>query len=183
MGSWKTLKSTVVFDTPWIRVRHDDVVTPHGHPGQYGVVEFKNRAVGVVPILGDGRIVMVRQSRYAIGASSLEIPEGGSPRGEDMLDTARRELQEETGYLAGSIKVLVPKIHLSNSVTNEYGALFVATQLTPTGVQELDDSEDISVELHKFDDLLAMIDAGELTDSLTIMALLTLARHRSDYQL
>lgn len=184
MGSWKTLKSTVVFDTPWIRVRSDEVTTPHGHPGHYGVVEFKNRAVGVVPILDDGRIVMVRQTRYAIDcASSLEIPEGGSPAGESLLDTAIRELKEETGYLAEKVEVLLSKVHLSNSVTTEHGGLFVATGLTATGTQALDDSEDISVELHKFDDLLAMIDNGELTDSLTIMALLKLALRREQFGL
>jgi ADP-ribose pyrophosphatase len=181
MSIWKTLKSNVVFETPWIKVRHDDVLTPMGSPAQYGVVEFKNRAVGVVPVLDDGRIVMVRQTRYAIGnQSSLEIPEGGAPQGEDWQQTAARELQEETGYTAGEIEPLLTNFYLSNSVTNECGALFIARQLE-AGKQELEDTEDILVELHTFDELLRMIQQGIITDSLTIMALLYIATDRARY--
>jgi ADP-ribose pyrophosphatase len=183
MSGWKTLTSKVVFETPWIKVRHDDVITPAGNPGQYGVVEFKNRAVGVVPILDDGRIVMVRQTRYAIGnQSSLELPEGGAPVGEDWQDTALRELQEETGYIAGNIESLLTNFYLSNSVTNECGALFIARQLT-MGTQELEETEDIQVELHTFDNLLTMIQRGDISDSLTIMALLYIAADRTRYGL
>jgi ADP-ribose pyrophosphatase len=181
MSVWKTITSKVVFETPWLKVRHDDVITPAGNPGQYGVVEFKNRAVGVVPVLDDGRIVMVRQTRYAIGnQSSLEIPEGGAPDGEDWQQTALRELQEETGYSAGEIEPLLTDFYLSNSVTNERGALFIARQLK-VGIQELEETEDIQVELHTFDDLLAMVRAGEISDGLTIMALLCMAADRVRY--
>ncbi|WP_051449057.1 NUDIX domain-containing protein [Tolumonas lignilytica] len=183
MSIWQTIKSKIVFETPWIRVRHDDVLTPKGSPAQYGVVEFKNRGVGVVPVLDDGRIVMVRQTRYAIGnLSSLEIPEGGAPEGEDWLQTAARELQEETGYISDDIQPLLTHFYMSNSVTNEYGALFIARNLRE-GQQELEDSEDIQVELHTFDELLAMIKAGVISDSLTIMALLYIAANREQYDL
>ncbi len=183
MSIWKTLKTKVVFETPWIKVRHDDVLTPAGSPAQYGVVEFKNRAVGVVPVLDDGRIVMVRQTRYAIGnISSLEIPEGGAPEGEDWLQTAARELQEETGYTSNDIQPLLTDFYLSNSVTNECGALFIARNLK-AGKQELEETEDILVELHSFDDLLTMIRHGKITDSLTIMALLMISADRNKYGL
>ena len=183
MSIWKTLASKVVFETPWLKVRHDDVLTPAGNPSQYGVVEFKNRGVGVVPVLDDGRIVMVRQTRYAIGnQSSLEIPEGGAPQGEDWQQTALRELQEETGYTAREIEPLLTNFYLSNSVTNECGALFIARQLT-AGAQQLEETEDIQVELHTFDDLLAMIRSGVISDALTIMALLYIAADRSRYNL
>ncbi|MBB6054833.1 NUDIX domain-containing protein [Tolumonas osonensis] len=183
MSIWKTLTSKVVFETPWIKVRHDEVLSPKGSPAQYGVVEFKNRAVGVVPVLDDGRIVMVRQTRYAIGnLSSLEIPEGGAPEGEDWLQTAARELQEETGYTSDDIQPLLTNFYLSNSVTNECGALFIARNLK-AGQQELEDTEDIQVELHTFDDLLAMINQGVISDNLTIMALLFIAANRNQYGL
>ena len=183
MSIWKTLASKVVFETPWLKVRHDDVLTPAGNPSQYGVVEFKNRGVGVVPVLDDGRIVMVRQTRYAIGnQSSLEIPEGGSQQGEDWQHTALRELQEETGYTAREIEPLLTNFYLSNSVTNECGALFIARQLT-AGAQQLEETEDIQVELHTFDDLLAMIRSGVISDALTIMALLCIAADRARYNL
>lgn len=181
MSIWKTLTSKVVFETPWIKVRHDDVLTPKDTSAKYGIVEFKNRAVGVVPVLDDGRIVMVRQTRYAIGnLSSLEIPEGGAPMDEDWLQTAGRELQEETGYTSDDIQPLLTNFYLSNSVTNECGALFIARNLK-AGKQALEDTEDIQVELHTFDELLVMINRGEISDSLTIMALLFIAANRKQY--
>lgn len=183
MCAWKTILSETVFETPWIKVRKDEVITPAGTPGQYGVVEFKNRAVGVVPITAAGQIVMVRQTRYAIGnVTSLEIPEGGAPEGEDWLETARRELQEETGYQAAHIEPLLTGFHMSNSVTTELGALFVATGLT-AGETELEDSEDIEVELHSYDEVMRMISSGAITDGLTIMAMLCIATQKQKYGL
>lgn len=183
MCAWKTVESKVVFETPWITIKHDHVITPAGSKGEYGLVEFKNRAVGVVPILDDGRIVMVRQTRYAIGnQSSLEIPEGGAPLHEDWLETARRELKEETGYEASNIVPLLTGFYLSNSVTNEQGALFVATGLM-AGESELDDTEDIQVEYHTLDSLLMMIQNQEITDSLTIMGVMQIVLRRTEFGL
>ncbi len=183
MGSWQTLESKTVYDNPWIRVREDQVINPAGNPACYGVVELKNRAVGVVPIDASGHIVMVRQTRYATGGnSSLEIPEGGAPEHEDWLETAHRELEEETGLRAGLIEPLLTGFHLSNSVTNETGTLFVATELHP-GRQALEETEDIQVETYPFDDVLAMVTSGLITDALTIMAILRLAIERERYGL
>lgn len=183
MGHWQTLESQTVYDNPWIRVREDQVINPAGNPARYGVVEFKNRGVGVVPIAADGHIIMVRQTRYATGGnSSLEIPEGGAPEHEDWLETAHRELEEETGLCAGRIEPLLIGFHLSNSVTNEIGALFVATDLRP-GRQALEESEDIQVENYPFDEVLAMVKDGLITDALTIMAILLLAGERGRYGL
>jgi hypothetical protein len=91
---WKTLSSRFVYDNPWIRVREDQVVRPDGQPGIYGVVEFKNRAVGVLPVDDKGRIWLVGQFRYTVQAYSWEIPEGGGPPSESPEATARRELRE-----------------------------------------------------------------------------------------
>ena len=183
MCAWKTVTSKVVFETPWITIKHDHVITPSGSNGEYGLVEFKNRAVGVVPILDDGRIVMVRQTRYAISnQSSLEIPEGGAPYQEDWLETAKRELKEETGFEATNIEPLLTGFYLSNSVTNEQGALFVATGLT-AGESELEETEDIQVEYYSFDSLLKMIQNQEITDSLTIMGLMLVQQRRNEFGL
>lgn len=183
MCAWKTVSTQTVFETPWIKVRKDEVITPAGTPGLYGVVEFKNRAVGVVPITDDGQIVMVRQTRYAIGnITSLEIPEGGAPVGEDWLETAKRELQEETGFTATHIEPLLTGFHMSNSVTTELGALFVATGLT-AGNMELDDSEDIVVELYSYSEVMTMISDGVITDGLTIMAMLCIAMQKERFGL
>ena len=97
---WTTLGSRPVYENPWIKVREDQVLRPDGQPGIYGVVEFKNRAVGVLPVEDDGAVWLVGQYRYPLQAYSWEIPEGGCPEGETPEETARRELQEETGLTA-----------------------------------------------------------------------------------
>ena len=81
-------RSRIVYENPWIRVREDQVLRPDGLPGIYGVVEFKNRAVGVLPVDHDGSIWLVGQYRYPLQAYSWEIPEGGSPASESPEATA-----------------------------------------------------------------------------------------------
>src|SRR3712207_4165057 len=103
---WKTVDSRTVYDNPWINVREDQVIRPDGAPGIYGVVHMKNQAIAVLPMDKDGSIYLVGQYRYTLNAYSWEIPEGGSPEGEDPLETAQRELLEETGLVAASWKLL-----------------------------------------------------------------------------
>jgi hypothetical protein len=96
---WQTVSSEEVYDNPWIHVREDRVIRPDGEPGIYGVVHYKNIAVGVLPIEED-HIYLVGQYRYPLQSYSWEIPEGGCPEGEEPLLAARRELKEETGLEA-----------------------------------------------------------------------------------
>ena len=103
---WKTLSSRLVYENPWIRVREDQVLRPDGQPGIYGVVEFKNRAVGVLPVEDDGSVWLVGQYRYPLSLYSWEIPEGGSPASESTEETALRELREETGLTAGRLELI-----------------------------------------------------------------------------
>jgi hypothetical protein len=97
---WRVLGSRPVYENPWISVREDEVVRPDGNPGIYGVVHYKNTAVGVLPV-EDGHVYLVGQYRYPLERYSWEIPEGGCPEDEDPLQAARRELKEETGLSAG----------------------------------------------------------------------------------
>ena len=101
---WTTLSSRLMYENPWIRVREDQVLRPDGQPGIYGVVEFKNRAVGVLPVDDEGCIWLVGQHRYPLNSYSWEIPEGGSPQTEPPEETAQRELKEETGLSAGTTR-------------------------------------------------------------------------------
>jgi 8-oxo-dGTP pyrophosphatase MutT (NUDIX family) len=167
---WKTLASRLVYENPWIRVREDQVLRPDGLPGIYGVVEFKNRAVGVLPVDQEGRIWLVGQYRYPLQAYSWEIPEGGSPESESPQATAHRELREETGLTAGRLE-LVATAHLSNSVSNEVGYLFRATELTQ-GVVDPEGTERIAARRFEWEEAWRMLEQGEITDSLSVMALL-----------
>lgn len=140
---------------------------PDGSDGVYGVVRFKNRAVGVIPYQ-DGQIWMVGQTRYALDAYSWEIPEGGVPKGEDMAEAARRELKEETGLSARTLTHLFD-VHTSNSITDEWGRIYLATDLTE-GETEPDPSEDISELKLTVQDAVTHIEAGRITDCMTIAA-------------
>jgi 8-oxo-dGTP pyrophosphatase MutT (NUDIX family) len=167
---WTTLHSRLVYENPWIRLREHQVTRPDGQPGVYGVVEFKNRAVGVLPVEDDGSVWLVGQYRYPLGAYSWEIPEGGSPPGEPPERTALRELREETGISAQSLELLAT-VHLSNSVCDEVGYVYRACGLTP-GVPEPEGSEQLLVRRLGWNEAYAMLARGEITDSLSVIALL-----------
>jgi 8-oxo-dGTP pyrophosphatase MutT (NUDIX family) len=167
---WKTLTRRPVYENPWIAVREDQVLRPDGSPGIYGVVHFKNRAVGVLPVDETGGIWLVGQYRYPLDAYSWEIPEGGGPELESPEATAHRELREETGLSAGRLE-LVATAHLSNSVSDEIGYVFRATDLTE-GAVEPEGTEQIVVWRFAWDQAWAMLKRGEITDSLSVIALL-----------
>ncbi len=167
---WTTVSSRSVYENPWIHVREDQVLRPDGLPGIYGVVHFKNRAVGVLPVNHQGRIWLVGQHRYPLEAYSWEIPEGGSPPSETPEQTALRELREETGLIAGRIE-LVATSHLSNAVSDELGYVFRATDLTE-GPDEPEGCERLEVRRFDWHEAWDMLRRGEITDSLTVIALL-----------
>ena len=106
VGPWLRRSRETVYANPWIEVLHDDVVRPDGSPGVYGVVHFRNLAVGVVAVADDGRILLVGQHRYTLDAYSWEIPEGGAAPDESPEAGARRELAEETGFEADTWREL-----------------------------------------------------------------------------
>ncbi|GAA5023313.1 hypothetical protein GCM10011506_06070 [Marivirga lumbricoides] len=167
---WKTTSSEVKYENPWIKVEEDQVINPAGGNGIYGKVHFKNIAVGVVPIDEQGNTWLVGQFRYPLNQYSWEIPEGGSPYGEEVLATAKRELKEETGFTAEKWEHLLT-MHLSNSVSDEVGHVFVATNLK-AGATEFEDTEDLSIKKIPLKEAVEMVMKGEITDSLSVAALL-----------
>lgn len=166
---WATKKTAKVYDNPWISLTHREVVNPSGKDGIYGVVHFKNLAIGVVPIDEEGNTWLVGQYRYTLERYSWEIPEGGCPLGTDPLETAKRELKEETGMTASNWTHILD-LHTSNSVTDEAGMVFLATGLTQ-GDSQPEETEDLRVEKVPLKKALELIDQGVITDALSVMGL------------
>lgn len=173
IGGWQTRSSSCVYDNPWIQVTHDEVFTPAGTEGIYGVVHFKNTAIGVVPIDDVGNTWLVKQSRYALNQYTWEIPEGGCPADESPLLAAQRELEEEVGLQARTWQPLMA-MHLSNSVTDECCRVYVARDLFP-GNQALEATEDIEVKKLPLQEAIAMVMRGDITDAISVAALLRIA--------
>ena len=173
---WQTLASQRMYENPWISVREDRVVRPDGEPGVYGVVHYKNVAVGVLPV-EDGLTYLVGQYRYPLGRYSWEIPEGGCPEGMEPLQAARRELKEETGFEAESWRML-GEAYLSNSVADEYAVWFLATDLTP-GERQPEDGEVLEVRRVTIREALEMALDGRISDVLSQVALMSYALEQS----
>ena len=175
-GPWLRNSRRTVYENRWLRVFHDEVTRPNGSPGIYGVVHFLSRATGVVAVDAEGLILLVGQHRYTLDEYSWEIPEGGVDEGESLLDGAKRELREETGFGATTWRQLC-RISVSNSVTDERGAIFLATGLRP-GQSSPEETEELAIRWLPLDDVLALIDHGEIHDVITIAGISRYALER-----
>lgn len=176
VGGWKKLTSKLVYENPWIQIFHEDVITPKNTQGIYGRVHFRGQAVGVIPLDEYDNTWIVKQSRYTLNQFTWEIPEGGAATDEDPLDCARRELKEETGLSAEHWRPILT-LHTSNSVTDEKATVFLATGLTH-GSQALESTEDIEVKKISLRDAIQMVERGEITDAISVAALLLIGREK-----
>jgi 8-oxo-dGTP pyrophosphatase MutT (NUDIX family) len=173
---WKTFSSLPVCKNNWFAVREDRVIGPDGEPGTYHVVSAGRLAVGVLPLWEDGSLTLVGQYRYPIKEYTWEIPEGGGEFDVDPLETAKRELREETGIRAETWEYL-GRTHTSNCFLDEVCHLFLATGLTQ-GVAEPGPEEILQVKRVPFAEAIAMVKDGRITDAISIAGIFHLLAHQ-----
>lgn len=171
---WTTLKITPVYDNPWIKLEQHDIINPAGKAGIYGKVHFKNRAMAIIPIDEQGNTWLIGQYRYPLDIYSWEIPMGGGPIGKDLLESAKRELKEETGLIAEKWTEIL-QIHTSNSVTDELAIVYLAEGLTQ-GETEFEETEILQIKKLPFSEALDLVMNGEITDSISVAGILKVAR-------
>jgi 8-oxo-dGTP pyrophosphatase MutT (NUDIX family) len=167
---WKILAERTVYDNQWIGVTEYEVINPGGGKGIYGKVRFKSLAIGILPLDDQGNTWLVGQYRFPLDAYSWEIPEGGGDPAVPPVESARRELMEETGLVASDWTELM-EMHLSNSVTDEQAFIFLARGLDQREAAP-EETEQLVVRRLPFEEAYRMVERGEITDSMSVAAIL-----------
>lgn len=167
---WITNSSEMVYESPWIKVTKHDVLNPAGNPATYSIVHFKGLAIGVLPLDNELNTWLVGQWRYPVNEYSWEIPEGGGALNIDPVESAKRELKEETGIVAKNYKEIM-RMHLSNSATDELAIVYVATGLT-FEESEPEESEVLQLKKIPLSEAYEWVMNGKITDAITVAAIL-----------
>ncbi|MHA4810257.1 NUDIX domain-containing protein [Flavitalea flava] len=167
---WTILAEREVYDNKWIGLTEYDVINPGGGKGIYGKVHFKNIAVGILPLDEDLNTYLVGQYRFPLDAYSWEIPEGGGDPSQTALESAQRELREETGLVAHSWTPIL-EMHLSNSVSDEKALLFLARNLEQHDAMP-EETEELAVRKLPFEEAYQMVEQGVITDSMSVATIL-----------
>lgn len=166
---WTIIGEKNIYENKWIGVTEYAVINPSGGEGIYGKVHFKNVAVGIVALDDREQLWLVGQFRFTLNQYSWEIPEGGAPVGTDPLESAKRELKEETGIVATDWKHLLT-MHLSNSVSDELAIIYLATGLKE-GEAGPEDTEDLHTRQVPLEEAWQMVENGIITDSMSVAAI------------
>lgn len=164
---WKKISRTFELKNPWWTYRKDEVQLPSGKKGEYHFVHVNGSSM-VIPVLEDGRMMLVNQYRYLASRESVEFPCGSVKDGSTYEETARHELAEETGFEARDLQCAA-EFNPYNGVTDEMCKVFLARELTPVDVQpdETEEFEKILIEPEEFED---KIRTGEIWDGMTLAA-------------
>jgi len=165
----RTLKTEQVYRGRVISLTKDTVALPSGHITIREKISHPG-SVGILPVLGNGNLILVKQFRYVIGSDLLEIPAGTIEEGESPKECAARELLEETGYRAGRLE-LFSAFYLAPGYSNEFMWLFKATDLRSEEARPMAD-ESIEVREINLEEALRLIRSGEIKDVKTICAIL-----------
>ena len=168
--SWKRLKSAVVYDNPWITVFDEKVLNPNGGESQYGRIHFKSKAIAIVPLDEDGNTWLVGQNRYTPMNTAGKYRWVAPMPVKTQSIQPSAKLKEETGLTAGKLEQIM-RLHPSNSITDEEGFVFVATNLEQ-GETDFDDDENLQVRKLSLVDAIEMVKRNEITDAISVAALL-----------
>ncbi|MCK5781105.1 MAG: NUDIX hydrolase [Flavobacteriales bacterium] len=170
VNPWVSLEKTSVYDNSWISVTEHKVKNPNNGIGIYGQVHFKNIAIGILILDKAHNTWLVGQYRFPINKYSWEIPEGGGSLNIEPIESAKRELLEETGIVAHKWSKLL-EMDLSNSVSDESCVCFVAQELEFHDAQP-EETEQLQVKKLPFLDVYDMVMNGKIRDSITVAAVL-----------
>ncbi len=167
---WKTLSSVEIYNNNWISLTEHQIINPNGGEGIYGEVHFKNYAIGVLPLDENHYTWIVGQYRFPIKAYSWEIIEGGGELSVEPIESAKRELAEESGIIANKFTE-IQRMHLSNSVSDELAIIYVAQDLQ-IGKSSPEETEELVVRKLHFNEAYQMVMDGTITDSISVAAIL-----------
>ena len=167
---WTILSRRPVYDNNWIGLTEYDVINPGGGKGIYGKVHFKSLAIGVLPLDEALNTWLVGQYRFPLDQYSWEIPEGGGYFDVPPVESAQRELLEETGLVAEEWTPLL-EMHLSNSVSDEKAIIFLARGLEQRAASP-EETEQLVVRKLPFEEVYQMVEKGLITDSMSVAAIL-----------
>ncbi len=162
---WKKITSQDKFKNPWWTYRLDKVKMPNGKEGEYHYVHTGG-SVMIIPILKNGKILMVKQHRYLNQKDSLEFPAGGVKEGEDSVKIAHKELIEETGHDGELEKI--GYFNPFNGITDEICSIFIARNLKPSTKETKDECEEFEFLELTAEEIDAKIKSNEIYDGMTM---------------
>jgi 8-oxo-dGTP pyrophosphatase MutT (NUDIX family) len=164
-----TLRSRVIWRSPWYNLRQDDIRLPDGSESVYTVVE-RQQAVFIVPVLTDGRLALIRNYRYTLGGWLWEVPAGSLQAGERPIEAARRELAEEIGGRTEHLE-LAASFYTMPGICNELSHVFLAYDVV-LSVPQREPSEVMECHIFETETVAKMVMSGELNDGPSALALL-----------
>lgn len=176
LNPWKTKRTRIAFETPWFRIQDHEVTRPDGKPGQYSYMEVRP-SVCVLALNDRDEVALVGQWRYPIGSYTWELIRGGSDEGEtEILEVAKRELLEETGFQA-SHWTPMGDAYTCTGLTTDRQYFFAATGLRFVG-NASDTAEPLDLRWVSFSSVLQMVTSGDIVDVCTVTAIFKFERLR-----
>lgn len=163
MEKWEIIESKMVFDLPWYKVREDKVKLPNGKILNNYLVSVRDDFVITVPVLSDGKVIIIKQYKHGVQKFITEFPAGQIKKGEDPEIAAKRELKEETGYDAAKLTKLA-FLHENPTKSTNSMHIYIAEGLQKTAEQELDDDGETEIEVKtvSLHELLQMVNNNEI---------------------